>query len=431
MGRRPAYPTLDVRMNGRLVGFLRKESSGAIEFRYDRSWTAWESSIPVSSSMPLREERYAGVVPMAFFENLLPDAREVRVALATRMQAGGTDAYGLLAAIGRDCVGALQFLPAGANPGPVGEVDGRVVDEAAIAGIIRGLTNAPLGAGIDPEFRISLAGAQEKTALLRSGGRWLVPHGTTATTHILKPAIGIRRGGLDLTQSVENEYLCLRLVGAFGLPVAAAEMANFEDQRVLVVERFDRRWMQDGRLLRLPQEDLCQALGVPVSKKYESDGGPGIAAVVRHLGASDDPEGDRCLFLKAQFVFWALGATDGHAKNFSQFLKPGGRFALAPLYDVMSGQPNVDVGEIPRNRFKLAMAVGRNRHYGVERIVARHFVETAGLCGLPEADTTAMIEMVSAQAPAVLDEVLGSLPEGFPGALAASVVRGVRTRLGV
>ncbi|MDO9713084.1 type II toxin-antitoxin system HipA family toxin [Paracraurococcus lichenis] len=418
-------------MNGRLVGELRKEPSGGIEFHYDRSWLGWENAISVSSSMPLREERFAGAVPAAFFENLLPDDRAIRVAVAARTNAESPDTFDLLAALGRDCIGALQFLPAGADPGAVGVVQGRTVTEAEIAALLQDLARVPLGAGSDPEFRISLAGAQEKTALLRHQGQWLIPHGTTATTHILKPAIGPRRDGLDLSRSVENEWLCLRLVSAFGLPVAAAEMATFEAQQVLIVERFDRRWMPDGRLLRLPQEDLCQALGVTVSKKYEADGGPGILALLAHLRASDDPTGDRRRLLQAQVLFWALGATDGHAKNFSQFLRPGGRFLLAPLYDIMSAQPNVDAGQIQQNRYKLAMAVGTSRHYVVGRITRRHFIETMMGAGLSARDATDLLDDLVVRAPAALDQALGGLPAGFPQDLADAIARGVRARFGL
>jgi serine/threonine-protein kinase HipA len=188
--------------------------------------------------------------------------------------------------------------------------------------------------GEDEDFRISIAGAQEKTALLRWKNCWHKPSGTTATTHILKPQIGRLPNGIDLSCSVENEFFCLKLTAALGLPSAEVEIADFGGQRVLVVERFDRRWARDGRLLRLPQEDCCQALSVPPSLKYEADGGPGIPAILNLLNGSDDPTADRHRVLKALVVFWLLGATDGHAKNFSIFLGPGGRFSATPLYDV-------------------------------------------------------------------------------------------------
>lgn len=178
--------------------------------------------------------------------------------------------------MGRDCVGALQFLPEDSELPPAGAIDARVLSDAEIADILADLGRNPLGIGDDQDFRISLAGAQQKTALLYWKDAWHLPHGTTATTHILKPQIGKLPSGLDLSNSVENEYLCLKLVKALGVPVANAEIIDFAGKRVLVVERFDRQWTRDKRLLRLPQEDCCQALSIPPSRKYESDGGPGI-----------------------------------------------------------------------------------------------------------------------------------------------------------
>ena len=163
-----------------------------------------------------------------------------------------------------------------------------------------------------------------------------MPHGTTATTHILKPEIGKLPNGIDLSQSIENEKVGTRLTASFGLPTAHTEIQEFSGKRALAIERFDRLWTRDKRLLRIPQEDCCQALSVPPPRKYEPDGGPGIHEIIELLKGSDQPEADQRFFLKSQIVFWLLGATDGHAKNFSIFLLPGGRFRLTPLYDVMS-----------------------------------------------------------------------------------------------
>ena len=341
MPRRPAHAPLAVFLNGRLVGELRRSASGAVDFRYDPSWLSWEHAIPVSLSLPLREQRFVGAPVIAVFENLLPDDEPIRRAMAARVKAPGADVYSLLSAVGRDCVGALQFLPQGEEPGEAGAISGRAISPEEIARIIANLAAAPLGLDEEGEFRISLAGAQEKTALLHWQGKWHVPHGATATTHILKPRIRERRGGVDLSDSVENEYLCMKLAGALGLPVAPVEIHTFAGEQVLVVERFDRLWTRDNRLLRIPQEDCCQALAVPPALKYEPEG-PGMADILNLLKASDDPAEDQKLFLKAQIVYWLLGATDGHAKNFSLRLMPGGRFRMTPLYDIMSTQPYVD-----------------------------------------------------------------------------------------
>lgn len=174
--------------------------------------------------------------------------------------------------MGRDCVGALQFLPEGVDAGKAAEIDARAVDDQEVAAIVGNLARNPLGVGDDQEFRISLAGAQEKTALLYWNGRWHVPHGTTATTHIIKPQIGRLPNGIDLSHSVENEHFCLALVAALGLPAAKSKILDFTGQRVLAIERFDRTWTRDGRLLRLPQEDCCQALSVPPSRNTRPTG---------------------------------------------------------------------------------------------------------------------------------------------------------------
>lgn len=420
---------LDVYLNGRPVGQLRRESSGAIYFRYAPEWLNWEHAIAVSLSMPLREDRYIGAPVLAVFDNLLPDNDAIRRRLAERSNADGADAYSLLSAIGRDCVGALQFLPAGTAPGKTGAIDARPISDGEIAALLGNLARDPLGVREDGEFRISLAGAQEKTALLHWKGRWHIPHGTTPTTHILKPQIGRLPNGIDLSQSVENEHLCLRLVGAFGLPVADSRIVDFGDRRALAVERFDRLWTRDRRLLRVPQEDCCQALSVPPSRKYESDGGPGIAALANLLKGSDTPETDLRRLFKAQLVFWLLGATDGHAKNFSLRLSSGDRFVLAPIYDVVSAQPYLDKGQITRNRMKMAMAVGAKRHRVVHTIAPRHYLQMAKLCGVSAKSVKETIDELADTGQQAIDRTLSALPKDFPAALAASIAKAARIRL--
>lgn len=429
MPRTSRHVPLNVFLNARLVGRLNRQSSGAIDFQYDPSWLAWEHALPVSLSLPLREDRYVGAPVIAVFENLLPDSDATRRRMAERVQAQGVDAYSLLAAVGRDCVGALQFLPYGCEPGPAGLVEGRPVDDREIGRLLENLASAPLGLGEDDDFRISIAGAQEKTALLHWRGRWHKPRGTAATTHILKPQMGRLPNGIDLSCSVENEFLCLRLTAALGIPSASAAIEEFAGRRVLVVERFDRRWTQDGRLLRVPQEDCCQALSVPPARKYEADGGPGIPALLNLMQGSDEPEADQAMLMKAIIAFWLIGATDGHAKNFSIFLSPEGRFRLTPLYDVLTAQPSVDAGQIRRNKMKLAMAVGDSRHYIIQTIAPRHFVETGAKAGIGASVVRALFDDLLARAPSALDQVAAGLPEDFPGEVSTSTFDGIRRRM--
>ncbi len=430
MARRRSNAPLLVYLNGRLVGRLRRETSGAIDFQYDPSWLAWEHAIPVSLSLPLREDRYLGAPVVAVFDNLLPDNEKIRGRVAARVDAEGIDAYSLLAAIGRDCVGALQFLPEGSEPPRPGEIQGEPVNDRAIAKILDDLTANPLGLDDSEHFRISLAGVQDKTAFLRHDGQWLKPNGTTPTTHIFKPQIGKVPGStIDFSNSVENEYLCLTFLRALGFDTANVEIQTFGRKRVLVVERFDRTYARDGRLLRQPQEDFCQALSVPWAKKYENDGGPGIIDCLDLLGASDEVTLDRQAFMKAVIAFWLLGATDGHAKNFSVFLYPGGGFRLTPLYDVLSVQPVHDARQLTRNRYRMAMAVGDRRHYRVDSIIPRHFYQTGAKAGLDEETIRGLFAQLVADAPEAIPATKASLPRGFPKDLANSIFTGFNSRL--
>jgi serine/threonine-protein kinase HipA len=168
---------------------------------------------------------------------------------------------------------------------------------------------------------------------------------------------------------------------------------------------------------------------VPPTRKYDADGGPGMADVLSLLKGSDEPDADQRLFLKAQIVFWLLGATDGHAKNFSIFLRPGARFSLTPLYDIMSAQPAVDAGQLRRTQFKLALAAGDKRHYVIDSIVPRHFVQTAGQSGIPAAVVGQICADLAQRAGPAIDETLATLPDGFPAALAEPVTGGLMSRL--
>ena len=430
MPRRPVHDPLRVFINGQLVGFFLKDPSGTVAFGYDESWLARDNAIPVSLSLPLREDSFNGPVVAAFFENLLPDSESLRRRVSEKVGAEGMDAYSLLSRIGRDCVGALQFLPEDEELQASTEIQGRVASDSEIEGMLLNLAQAPLGLEPERDFRISIAGAQEKTALLRYKDQWWKPSGATPTTHILKKQMGTLPNGLDLSNSIENEFYCLRLLAAFGLPVNHAEISTFGKTKALVIERFDRRWTRDGRLLRLPQEDCCQALSVPPSRKYQNDGGPGISDILRLLKASDIPAEDQKRFLKAQVVFFLIGATDGHAKNFSIFLGPLGRFRLTPLYDILSAQPSLALGQIHKKQMRLAMFAGTNRHYVVDRICGRHFAQTVDRVGLPRGLAKEVMEEVAMRAVAAKQELEESLPLDFLEFIHRTIWDGIDARLG-
>jgi serine/threonine-protein kinase HipA len=421
--------TLAVFLNGRHLGWLQRAADGAITFRYDDIWLGWEFALPVSLSLPLSDRRYSGGQVTAVFDNLLPDNDNIRRRIAERIGADGNDAFSLLAMAGRDCVGALQFLAEGEAPAPLEMIQAESISEHEIAQMLANLAMAPLGLEPDDGFRISIAGAQEKTALLWWDGQWQRPMGTTPTTHILKPQIGRLPNGIDLSNSVENEHFCLTLLRELGLPVAHTTMQNFGDQRVLVVERFDRQLGRGRRLLRRPQEDFCQALSVPPTRKYEDRGGPGIVQIMRLMAASDVPDVDRRNFMKTMVAFWLIGATDGHAKNFSIFLSPGGRFSATPLYDVLSVEPSLAEHEINRKQVRLAMAVGDRRRYRIADIAPRHFLQSAASADYDQREMAAILAELQRDGEAALERAVAAMPKGMPDSVVSPIGNAVRTRL--
>lgn len=432
MGRRKAHAPLNVLINNRLAGRLLKEASGAIAFQYAETWLAWEHGFPISLSLPMRETAYAGETVVAVFDNLLPDSPTVRRRVAERTGAQGSDSFSLLERIGRDCVGAMQFLPDDVIVDGLTPIEGEPISEVEIEQLLANLTRAPLGIDLEHEFRISVAGAQEKTALLFHEGQWLRPAGTTPTTHILKPQLGeipTAFGMIDMANSVENEHYCLKLMEAFGLPVARTEIATFGARKVLVVERFDRRWRNEAQLLRLPQEDCCQALGIPSAQKYQSHGGPSAVGILKLLGGGDNPLEDQAAFLKSQILFWLIGATDGHAKNFSIFIRPGGRYELTPFYDVLSAQPVFDARHIPHNKYKLAMSAGASRKYQILNITGPHFIETAKEAGIGPTIITKVVTEIIRDAAMAPDHALSSMPEGFETSIHESIATAIHARL--
>jgi serine/threonine-protein kinase HipA len=427
---------LGIWMNGELVGHWKVERAIST-LTYASEWLQSEKRRSLSLSLPITGAReIRGQVVANYFDNLLPDNRTIRERLSRRFSTRNAEAFTLLEAIGRDCVGAVQLLPEGMVPQGWDRIECEPLTDAHVRRLLDAVpSDTPLGQAVDDEdlFRISLAGAQEKTALTRVGKQWCRPHGATPTTHIFKLPLGLVGGSrrVDLSDSIENEWLCAQLARELGLPVANCDIAEFDGRKVLVVERFDRAWMRGGKwIARLPQEDFCQALGYPAEKKYEKDGGPGMEACLKLLAGSADAQVDRLAFQLTQLAFWLLAATDGHAKNYSIFLEQGDAYAMTPLYDVISVWPYV--GDEP-NQFRwrsagLAMALrAKNAHYALHTIQARHWHGLAMKNG-GQAVWEAMNAMVGEVEPAIA-RVEARLPVSFPGKIWTRIVKGMRTQV--
>jgi serine/threonine-protein kinase HipA len=429
MGRRSKTHTLGVWMNGEFVGRWTVNARGEHEFEYDPAWVASDYGRSISLSMPLQSHRsFKGQVVKNYFDNLLPDNEQIRTRIQQRFGTQSVAPFDLLTEVGRDCAGALQLLPDGETPGNIRRIEVEPVSETEIEKILAG---TPVFGRYqdDEDFRISIAGAQEKTALTFHGGRWMRPRGATPTTHILKLPIGQHANQtIDLTTSVENEWLCAQILNAYGGETSQCWPETFGKQTVLVVERFDRRPSSDRKwLMRLPQEDMCQAMGVSPAMKYEKDGGPGIRKIMDLLLGSNKPESDRPGFFKTQVVFWMLCAIDGHAKNFSIFLEPKGGYRLTPSYDVLSAYPVLGhkLGTLQEKKIKMAMALlGKNHHYRWSELQLRLLLSTAKICGLEEAGRVIIEELIS-MTPTVIAKVIATLPSDFPCHVSKPILDGL------
>lgn len=418
-------------MNGHSVGVLSRPSGGGLVFNYDYEWQKSEGGRPISLSLPLYTKQHNGNVVYNYFDNLLPDGSEIRTRIQRRFGCETSHPFDLLSSIGSDCIGAIQLSKEIMDIPDVKNVRAKALTEADITGILRDYQNAPLGMSKKiNEFRISIAGAQEKTGLLWYKNKWHYPFGTTPTSHILKLPIGVLKNeGIDLSDSCENEWICMSIARAFGLPTADVFLQNFEDVKTLVVKRFDRKWSHDGKwLIRLPQEDLCQALGYSPGLKYESDGGPGIKSIMDLLMQSKSSNEDRAVFIKTQILFWLLAAIDGHAKNFSIKLLNRGNFQLTPLYDIMTAYPLIVRNQLPIQKLKLAIAVygTKRKYYSYRKIEPRHWLTTAVRIKYPNELIKKNLEEMFDMIDTVIEQVSLEIPTDFPDYIAESTFSGMR-----
>lgn len=437
--------SLIVWMNGERVGEWGTLRGGRTPFfRYAESWVRSPHGRAVSLSLPITADlEIRGSAVEYYFDNLLPDSSAIRGRIRSRFRARSADTFDLLSAIGRDCIGAVQLLPPNEEPVGWDRIHAQALTDEEVAQALREVTlTTPFGHSEQKGFPISLSGDQEKTALLHMAGRWYRPRGATPTTHILKLPLG-GVGGFhgDFSDSVENEWLCAQLLRELGLPVAQVAIGRFAEQRALIVSRFDRRWIgvdaaeihtprfkprRGMWIARLPQDDFCQALGLPNTLRYEADGGPSALVGLQLLATSEAPHVDQTHFALAQLAFWLLAATDGHAKNFSLYYGPGARYRMTPLYNVISAWPIIDHGksQLALEKAELAMAVhGRRARYRMSEITSHDWQAFAEDTGTPE--LWARMQSLVGSAPAACERVGTTLPRAFPERVYTTIREGV------
>lgn len=423
-------------MNGEIVGSLKKHSNGAHSFQYDKSWIDNDKARPLSLSLKLQFPPINSDAVINYFDNLLPDSPIVRDRIVIRYKTASKQPFDLLKEVGKDSVGAIALLSPD-NPFKKESLNYEILEEDKLEAVLSSYkSNIPLGMiEEEDDFRISVAGVQEKTALLFLNGKWCIPKGNTPTTHIIKLPIGeIQQANatLDLKDSVENEYLCIELARELGFNVPNVSIIKTSNLKALAIERFDRRWNQNKtKLLRLPQEDTCQVFGKPSSIKYESHGGPGIAEIMELLMGSSNALQDQYDFMRFQAFQWIIGATDGHAKNFSIFIERGGSYRLAPFYDILSAYPLLGGRGLNIRKLKLAMGLKatKGKKYEIHKILPRHFLDTAKALNFSQVKMQAILDDFKEQMPEAIQQLKKRLPDDFPQHISDSIFDNAIERL--
>lgn len=396
--RRNERHALVVLLNGRLAGNVYQSPAGTLRYVYDDAWREAEDAFPLSLSMPLTAVEHGNEVINAFLWGLLPDNERTLDHYGRLFGVSAGNPVALLRHMGADCAGAVQF----ASPEKASDMqalgnDGLInwMDEDEVAAELRTVREQGIpGTSARTVGQFSLAGTQPKIALIEEDGRWGRPSGRIPTTRILKPPSG------EFPGFAENEHFCLELATGLGLGVAQSRVMKFADEVAIVVDRFDRVRKSQG-YLRIHQEDVCQALGAMPTRKYEREGGPGIAAIIALLRDSSlKPTEDIERFIQATALNWVIAATDGHAKNYALLHGPGGAVRLAPFYDILSYLP---YAEPALYRVKLAMKIGNK--YLVRQVWRSSWETLAKVNGISGKTVLRSVGSVLERLPATVDKV--------------------------
>jgi len=422
--RRSERHALVVLLNGTRVGDIYQSSSGTLRFVYLEEWRKDKSAVPLSLSMPLTAQEHRHEPITAFLWGLLPDNTRTLDHYSRLFGVSARNPVTLLAHLGADCAGAVQFAP----PELAQDLEGspsradRIewLTEREVAKELKTVREQGIpGTSRNTVGQFSLAGAQPKIALIQDNGKWGQPNGRIPTNRILKPPSG------EFRSFAENEHFCLELAAQMALGSVTSRLVRFSEEVAIVVERYDRE--RRGRTwIRIHQEDVCQALGIMPTRKYENEGGPGIPDIITLLReASTKPEEDIERFLRAMTLNWVIAATDAHAKNYSLLLGSSG-VRLAPFYDIISYLPYTDDS---LHRVKLAMRIGSE--YLVKRVNRRSWAALAKRSRLSEGFVIELVVRVIDMLPSAVDGAAArALEQGLDGSFVERLHERMHQRIG-
>lgn len=359
---------LNVYLGANLVGLLEQDNDGELWFSYSPSWLESPHAVPLSVSLPLRQERFKRKECRPFFAGLLPEETS-RKLVAQAFGVSEKNDFAILDKIGAECAGAVSLLQTDETP-IIGKAHYREVSESELAEKLAKIAQHPLLAG-ENRIRLSLAGAQGKIAIMIREGRYFLSLDGSPSTHILKPQSPHFEG------LVENEHFCMALAAGTGLDVAKTEIGHIDGQKFLQVARYDRQADSTGIFQRIHQEDFCQALAVPPELKYQQEGGPNLKKCFELIRAQSTAPGPDVLKLFDAVVFnYLIGNSDAHGKNFSLLYGDRG-CRLAPLYDLVCTRAYEGLAT------EMAMKIGGERD--PDRVRATHWIKFFDEAGLGRA----------------------------------------------
>lgn len=359
--------TLNVYFCGKVIGELVQDDYGDVSFTYSKQWVEDPNAIAISCSLPLQQETFDRKKCRAFFEGILPE-QDQRKIIARNLGISDKNDFSMLEKIGGECAGALSFLPAGEKLNTKNN-QYHELTEIELAKILRELPTKPLMAG-ERGVRLSLAGVQDKLAVYVKDTKIYIPLDSAPSSHILKPTHHL------YDDVIFNEYFCLKLAKRVQLTVVDVQMYKVENIDYLLIPRYDRLLVGE-EITRVHQEDFCQALGVPSTKKYQNEEGPSLKQcfdLVRQQ--SSVPALDLEKLLNAVIFNFLIGNCDAHGKNFSLLYL--NKLQMAPLYDFVCTLYYEDIEK------KMAMKLGGE--YQINKIKPENFYKFAEETGLSKSE---------------------------------------------
>lgn len=409
-----AATSLKAIVGGAVAGTLLQNEAGLMSFRYDESY----QGAPLSLSMPVSNRIYSQNVLLPYLFGLLPDSETQRRAIALEFEVRPNNPIALLTHIGRDCPGGVQFCKEADLKAVLNRTGNyNPLSEHEIAQRLSSIRQDETASWMGSEESWSLGGNQGKFALGLHNGSWCECIGAAATTHIFK------NGVVGFKFQALNEYICMKTAARSGINAAGVEYRFFEDEPALIVSRYDRILDASGQIMRLHQEDFCQALGVMPNQKYTADGGPTTRDALRLLCSTRSAHLNLQLFTQMLFFNCLIGAPDAHAKNYSLILGNGRNAVLAPMYDVASGLAYENL----RRKGRLAMAIGGENRFGrvgageIHRYIGGNDPALAAMlekAGLTENSCTTIMADLAQEIPVSMGEVFDEAEaDGIPGAV--------------